>query len=262
MEVRFRRPDSLGDSTCYDADVNKRFSSPVEWLLHIIVLSLCLLAPSCAQRTQPVAPASTQPAKPHHFQRWESDIAAYEAADKIHAPPSGAVEFIGSSTVARWKTIADYFPGQTILNRGFGGSEIVDATYFADRILIPYAPQKVFLISGTNDIANGRSPEEVAEDFKAFAAKVRSKLPETKIYFVSANPRPIRWAQRDKNRQCNQLIEAWCKSQKNVIYIETYDLTITKDETPIEGIWADDRLHLNEEGYKLLAERVRTYVEE
>src|SRR5579859_3865747 len=79
---------------------------------------------------------------------WERDIAAFEASDKTNPPPHGGIEFIGSSTIARWKTLRQDFPGKPVFNRGFGGSELADSTYFADRIVIPYAPKMVFLRAG------------------------------------------------------------------------------------------------------------------
>jgi hypothetical protein len=40
----------------------------------------------------------------------------------------------------------------TVINRGFGGSQIVDATHFAPRIIFPYAPKAIYLRSGGNDL--------------------------------------------------------------------------------------------------------------
>ena len=56
--------------------------------------------------------------------RWEKDIAAFEAADKMSAPQKGGIVFVGSSTIRRWDT-ASYFPDLKIINRGFGGSNMV-----------------------------------------------------------------------------------------------------------------------------------------
>jgi hypothetical protein len=52
----------------------------------------------------------------------------------MHPPPTSGTVFTGSSTIARWKTLAKDFAGWPGLGRGFGGSQIADATYFADRI--------------------------------------------------------------------------------------------------------------------------------
>ena len=35
----------------------------------------------------------------HNFEKWETDIAAFEAANRTNPPPTNAVLFIGSSTI-------------------------------------------------------------------------------------------------------------------------------------------------------------------
>jgi hypothetical protein len=71
----------------------------------------------------------------------KKDISAFEAQDKGQPAPKGALLFIGSSTIVRWKTLAQDYPEHKSINRGFGGSQIVDSTQFADRVIIPYAPR-------------------------------------------------------------------------------------------------------------------------
>src|SRR5437588_12786686 len=93
----------------------------------------------------------------HDFGRWEKEIAVFEEMDRKDPPPKRAVLFIGSSTIRLWSTLAKDFPEYRVINRGFGGSEIVDATHFAERIVFPYEPRLIFLRSGGNDIHNGRS---------------------------------------------------------------------------------------------------------
>jgi hypothetical protein len=105
--------------------------------------------------------------------------------DRTNPPPKGALLFIGSSTIRLWKTLAQDFPEQRVINRGFGGSEIVDSTYFAERVIFPYKPRMVLLRGGGNDVHAGKSPEQVFADFKEFVAKIHSKLPETDIVFIS-----------------------------------------------------------------------------
>src|SRR5262245_24188916 len=77
------------------------------------------------------------------FGKWEKEIAAYEQSDRTNPPPKGALLFIGSSTIRLWKSLAEDFPKHQVINRGFGGSQIVDSTHFADRIIIPYAPRRI-----------------------------------------------------------------------------------------------------------------------
>src|SRR6185312_14197633 len=71
--------------------------------------------------TRPVLCAEA--AHDHHSGQWEKDIAAFEARDKTNPPPANGILFIGSSTIRFWTTLATDFPGQPVINRGFGGSE-------------------------------------------------------------------------------------------------------------------------------------------
>src|SRR3989475_6239388 len=120
--------------------------------------------------------------------------------DRTKPTPKGAWLFIGSSTIRLWKTFPEHFRGHPVINRGFGGSEIVDSTHFAERIIFPYEPKAVFLRAGGNDLWAGKSPEEVFTHFKDFVAKVSSKLPNTEIVFISLSPTIARWKQADKEK--------------------------------------------------------------
>jgi lysophospholipase L1-like esterase len=214
-----------------------------------------LIAPQgCAQ-----APEATQPSA-HNFARWEKEIAAFEAADRASPPPSGAILFIGSSTIRLWKTLARDFPEHRVINRGFGGSEIVDSTHFADRVIIPCEPRIVLLRAGGNDIHNGKSPQQVFHDYKQFVAKVHAKLPQTKIVFISLCPAISRWNEAAKNKELNMLVEQWSRDKPYLGYIESYDISLSHDGQPRPELFLDDKLHLNEQGYKLLVERVRLHL--
>lgn len=102
-----------------------------------LALGSTLFLAACAA---PQGPAGRPAAAAHDFSRWEAEIKAFESADRAKPAPTGGALFIGSSTIRLWSTLAQDFPDHQVLNRGFGGSEIVDATHFADRIIFPYQP--------------------------------------------------------------------------------------------------------------------------
>ena len=104
-----------------------------------IALGLLALAPARGQEApRPYAEA-------RDYARWEKEVAAYEAADREKSPPKDGILFIGSSTIRLWKSLADDYPGLKVINRGFGGTEIVDSTHFADRLIFPHEPKQIFL---------------------------------------------------------------------------------------------------------------------
>lgn len=196
----------------------------------------------------------------HSFAGWEKEIVAFEAADKTNPPPKHAVLFLGSSTIRLWKTLAQDFPGVSVINRGFGGSEIVDATQFAERIVFPYEPKQIIFRSGGNDLQGGKSAADVCEDFKAFVGKIHAKLPKTEIVFLSWNNSPSRWSSATRERALNQLIADFCKTQKRVKYLDVSAVSLDAQGQPRPELFLADQLHFNAEGYKLLTERVRTVV--
>ena len=197
----------------------------------------------------------------HNFAKWEKEIAAFESRDRTNPPPKGAVLFIGSSTIRLWKTLQQDFPSVKTINRGFGGSEIVDSTHFADQIIFPYEPSRIFLRAGGNDLWAGKSADEVFDDFKDFVAKVRERLPKTEITFIGWNPTVARWSQVEKEKALNSLVKEFVEHGQRLAYIDTYSVPIGTDGKPRPELFMPDKLHFNAEGYELLAARLRPFVE-
>lgn len=193
----------------------------------------------------------------HPTNRWEKDIAAFEAADHGHLPQTNAILFIGSSGIRMWTTLANDFPEHRVINRGFGGSQIADSTYFADRIVFPYKPKMIVMRAGTNDLAAKKTVEQVAADFQAFVAKVREQLPESDILYVGMNPTPLRWNQHTREVAVNAAIAAFAKTAPHVQYLDTNDQFLDANGQPRADLIAADRLHFNVEGYKTLTALIR-----
>ena len=168
----------------------------------------------------------------HNFGKWEKDISAFEQSDSTNPPAKGGFLFTGSMTIANWKSLAQDFPGQPVLNRGFGGSEIVDVTHFADRIIFPYAPRKVFLRAGGNELWAGKSAEQVFADFQDFVTLVHAKLPSAEIVFISLSPSVARWKQRDVEKSVNTMAANFVSKTSCLKYVETYDLPLGTNGLP------------------------------
>jgi lysophospholipase L1-like esterase len=221
-------------------------------ILHpLLAISIFVTAGSTSIRAQ----------TPHDFGKWERAISTFEQMDRTNPPPKGCLVFIGSSTIGRWTTLARDFPGQRVVNRGFGGSEIVDSTHFAERVILPYQPRMIFLRAGGNDIHAGKSAEEVFADFKDFVAKIQAKLPEAAIVFISLSPSIARWTQADKEKALNEMVRQYAEKTPRLKYCDVWTVPLGADGRPRPEVFVEDKLHFNAEGYKLLIERVRPFVE-
>lgn len=192
--------------------------------------------------------------------RWDAEIAAFEAADRTNPPPQGAVLFLGSSSIRLWKTLAQDFPGHRVIHRGFGGSFISDSVHFAERIVFPYEPQMIVLYAGGNDLNAGKSVLQVFSDFKAFVEKVQAQLPRTRIAYISSAPNPARWTQVHRVSTLNDLIAGHTEQDPRLDFIDVFAHMLGEDGQPKPDIFVADRLHLNAKGYALWKDIVAAYL--
>jgi lysophospholipase L1-like esterase len=213
-------------------------------IAQIIILPVTLIFCSPALAAATSAPA-TQAAG------FEDEIRAFEAADSKQMPPRGAILFAGSSSIRMWTTLAEDFPGLSTINRGFGGSTILDNIRYAPRIVYPYAPGRIVFYAGDNDIAGGRPPERVAGDFARFVEIVREHLPGVRIDFISIKPSIARWKLIDSIREANRLVERYARANEGVGYIDIFSAMIGPNGQPRKELFLEDGLHLNRDGYRL-----------
>lgn len=183
--------------------------------------------------------------------QWNAEIAAFQAGDRAHPPAAGAVLFIGSSSIRLWTSLATDFPGVRTINRGFGGSEIDDATFFADRIVAPYHPRAIVMYAGDNDLQDGDSPSHVRDGFATFVRKARSLDPGVPIAFIAIKPSVARQALLPRIREANALVRAYVATQPRVAYLDVFTPMLGKDGEPQSQWFIADGLHMNHEGYAL-----------
>ena len=183
--------------------------------------------------------------------KWDKEFAAMEAKDKQSPPPKNGVVFVGSSSVRMWD-LKKSFPELPAVNRGFGGSQLIDSVEHFDRLVLPHQPKIVVLYAGDNDLAGGKkTPQQVAGDFAAFQKKLRAALPETKLIFLSIKPSTARAKLLDKQREANELIRKQCGSDKLCTFLDVQKPMQGADGQVRPDLFLKDGLHLNEAGYKI-----------
>lgn len=216
-----------------------RFMNPMKHpaLPRLLVVCLAFLALSC--------PAWSAP------DFWAKEIDALTANDATNPPAKGGVLFVGSSSIRLWKTLAEDFPGVPTINRGFGGSELADSVFYFDRLVLPHEPRCVVVFAGTNDLKNGKTPEAVSADFKAFRAKLHAALPAAKLIFISITLAPSRANLHDAMRTANRLIAADCATDPRCTFVDINAPMAGDKPAPGPELFVEDQLHLNPAGYAI-----------
>lgn len=192
--------------------------------------------------------------------KWAADIGKFTAADATQPPPPGAVVFVGSSSIRFWTTLAEDFPGITTINRGFGGSELADSAFYADRIVIPCRPRLVAVYAGENDLWDGKSPETVLVDFRAFRTKVHAALPQSKILYLSIKESPSRARIREQVRHANRLIAADCAADPRCQFVDVATPLLDAAGGCRPELFREDQLHMRPSGYAIWTKILAPYL--
>lgn len=209
-----------------------------------IVAFLLLHCGLAARAKEPATETAPQPA------RFEKEIVAFEKMDQQHAVPQNGILFVGSSTIRFWQT-AESFPNLPVINRGFGGSTIADVNRYAERIVLKYKPAVIVFYSGDNDIASGKTPQGVFDDFRAFVGLVQENLPKARIIYLTVKPSVARWKLWPQMQEVNRLVEGLSKTNERLTYVDIGPAMLGPDGRPRRELLRDDGLHLNDQGYAI-----------
>ncbi len=190
--------------------------------------------------------------------RFESEIRSFEKQDSIKLPSEGANLFVGSSSIRFWKTLQQDFPDNQVINRGFGGSNLVELAFLSERIITKYNPSKIFIYAGENDINDGVLAEEVLERLKIVVEKIRQKS-NAAIVFISIKPSVARASQIKVQNKANKLIKRYMRKIENGEFVSIVkEMQIKK--APNESLFVKDMLHMNALGYQIWTKKIKNYL--
>lgn len=209
----------------------------------------CGLLSQCASTAEPTAKSA-----------WEAAIVRFEEADRQSPPPLGGIVFVGSSTIRLWN-LAESFSDLELLNRGFGGSQLADSVHFCPRIVLKYRPRLVVLYAGDNDLAFGKTPEQVRDDLQAFLKLVRDALPETRVIYLSIKPSIARWRLYEAQQRANQLCTELLTHNPRAQFLDVGRVLLDEQGQPRAEYFVADGLHLSPAGYARWAELLRPHLQ-
>jgi len=202
---------------------------------------------------------SIKPEPPPPF--W-SDIQNFKKQDSTSLPPKNAILFIGSSSFTKWTDVQNYFPDYAIINRGFGGSTLLDQIRYEKDIIFPYEPKQIVIYCGENDLASSDTVTAamVFERFKELFQQIRKKFTDIPVAYISMKPSPSRRHLFSKMREGNQLIKDFLTSQKNAVFVDVHQPMLNQSGQPIPEIFLEDSLHMNAKGYAIWKKEIEPYL--
>jgi len=193
--------------------------------------------------------------------RFAPEINAFLKDDSVQPPPKNAILFIGSSIFRQWKDLKAQMAPLPVFNRAFGGSRTMDILDAMDKIVFPYEPKIIVYYCGSNDINAGDRALDIFGRFRQFAEKVQSKLPVTKVFYVSINRAPQkmdRWSVVDS---ANALAKRYCVPARKMGFIDVNPALFDKEGSPRLELYKDDKLHFKDPAYVEFTRIIKPVIE-
>lgn len=243
--------------------------SLLRFLLPILFIPVTLLS-TFAQQAPPSIPSTGFAGLDQYrasriavFTNDYGQLARYREANANLGPPAAGenrVVFFGDSITDIWK-IAEYFPGKPYVNRGIGGQTTPQMLVRFRQDVIDLQPKVVVILAGTNDIAGNTGPMR-NQDIEANYASLAELARVHGIRVVYASVLPVHsYTERSKDffaqRPMSRILElnTWLKEycDKNKIAYLDYFSALVDDKGLLKKDLADDGLHPNDAGYKIMA---------
>ncbi len=182
-----------------------------------------------------------------------------QSIERRYAGRTGEIVFYGPSNITLWYSLEKDMLPYAAQNHGMGGCTDVDLMHYADRLLYPYVPKVVFFQTGSNDLAEGMTPEQILENKKKMYGEFLEKLPETELVVMSGLPLPGRqqfWPDTDRT---NQFLKEMCETHPRLHFMDSTDVMFAAEgdadcKAPDgryfrRDYFRIDQIHLNVEGH-------------
>jgi lysophospholipase L1-like esterase len=227
------------------------------------------------------------------LQDW-NQLGRYHQANeelKKNPVPAGRVVFMGDSITDGWR-LDEYFPGQPYVNRGISGQTTPQMLVRMYPDVIALKPAAMVLLAGTNDVARNTGPstaEMIQQNVMAITELAQhngikvllcSILPISDYAFLAqqaaGNPPPaagrggpgrgpmIRMRMTPTRPPADILkLNAWMKeyaTRASAVYVDYFSAFVDEKGWLKEGL-ANDGLHPNAEGYKIMVPLVSAAIQ-
>ena len=211
----------------------------------------------------------------------EKEIIAYEQ----QPIEKGKILFYGHSMFTRWgspkwgfrrmdEDIRMKDGSLAVVNHGFGTSTSEEMLYYYHRMVKPWEPRALVIMSLANDGMYGIGVEQTLCNISRLCLWARTDFPGIKIFLVETHPHPKmatsplpdKWNSGiHRKNQYNRAIAQYAQCHEDTTCITLWDKPdFFKDEEHIgdihfirEELFAPDGVHLNQAGYDVFGPIIR-----
>lgn len=182
------------------------------------------------------------------------------------------VKQISPNNVFLGDSLTDYFDldaafaDYSVVNSGIAGNTTENVLAdLANRVSI-YNPSQVFVWLGTNDLRDGKTPEQTLESLQTIIDQIQTERSMAKITLISlipvnsqVDPYTVGLRSNDQIQKVNQGLREIAKEEK-LDYIDLYS-SLKDDQGNLKAEYTVDGLHLSDAGYQVVQEIIEPYLD-
>lgn len=166
------------------------------------------------------------------------------------------IVFLGNSLTeaGEWQEL---FPDKHVVNRGISG-DVTFGIYARLDEVVSSKPEKIFLLSGVNDIKRGIPTDIIAASFQRILNYIKEKSPSTKIYLESTFPVNEGMLNASYSKVKNSLVIELnnrlktIAEQSNVTFIDLHPL-LSDENGQLKKDYTTDGIHIWPDTYIIWA---------
>jgi len=191
---------------------------------------------------------------------FEAEVKKLVAKDSV-VNHRKLILFTGSSSIRLWKSLESDLAEYNTLNRGFGGSTMSDLIYYFDKLILPYQAKQIFIYEGDNDLAAGKSPDQILQEADSLLTLIRTKYSKrVRVVFITPKPSVARWKMKDDYVRFNAMLKQWASDKRRVEVADVWSALTDSNGVVLQDIFVEDNLHLNTKGYALWTAVIRKHI--
>lgn len=220
---------------------------------HSVVRLRSLVSNAVAASICPVPRAYTS----HYYRRF------LQFMDEPPVTPQDIV-MLGNSLTENGGDWGKLLGWKHVVNRGIIGDEVMG---IYDRLhqILPGHPEKLFLLTGINDVSHGLSADSIVRLMRLTVERIRRESPQTRLYLQSLLPinesfgrYKLLAGKTELVPEINARLKELAREQ-GIDFIDLFPLFAEPGTSVLRRELTADGLHLNKEGYQIWAKKLKKY---
>ena len=182
------------------------------------------------------------------------------------------IKQIDANNVFLGDSLTDYFdldaafPDYSVVNSGVAGNTTDNVLADLNNRVTIYNPSQVFVWLGTNDLRDGKTPQQTIESLQEIIDQIQTKRSLAKITLISlipvnaqVNPATVGLCSNDHIQEVNQGLQEIAKEQE-LDYIDLFS-ELKDEQGNLKSEYTVDGLHLSDAGYQVVLGIIEPYLD-